>query len=391
MAPEETPQVSSHVAPDVTLPEIVAAALSATSSHSHRTQAFVPPTNGVRVHDRTYSAADIPSQSPNYRSVPVGHSPTRSRGTPMGSPQDTPSTRTGPPRSLSYQFTPTYTPSISQLAQFSTEPESSDIYEHTACEDPSHMDPHRFTSFRGALELQSTSSDRGTPDRKGKKRESSRTMDDSWNPIRWFHEHSAEEKGKEKEKPASITEEETKQKGSSPEEDLASHPQASSKEDSTLTALQRAHTHPAHNEPKRFAGSVGWSKLRTLLPSIIRHAPSAAASHSVLAPEVNITDELITGGLSTMMLGLWFERDDKAHRRIPILLHRLRIRISDSLHPTHSQKAVFRIECEYANGAIRWVVYRQLRDFISLHTHYAISNAFRINKDALPEFPRTSS
>lgn len=142
-------------------------------------------------------------------------------------------------------------------------------------------------------------------------------MDDS---FRWFHEHSAEEKGKEKEKPTSIVEEETKQKGSSSPEDPTLHPQASSKEDSTLTALQCAHMHPAHNEPKRFTGSVGWSKLHTLLPSITHHAP-AVPSHSVLTPEVNITVEIITSGLSTMMLGPWFKHYDKTHQRVPILLH----------------------------------------------------------------------
>jgi len=110
----------------------------------------------------------------------------------------------------------------------------------------------------------------------------------------------------------------------------------------------------------------------------------------ITSNEVNITDELITGGLSTLMLRLWFERDEKGHRRIPALFHRLRIRISDSLHPLQTHKAVFRIECEYANGAVRWVVYRQLRDLVSLHAHYTLSNAFRTRKDVLPEFPRTS-
>lgn len=92
-----------------------------------------------------------------------------------------------------------------------------------------------------------------------------------------------------------------------------------------------------------------------------------------------------------MMLKLWFERDEKGHRRVPILLHRLRIRVSDSLHSMQGHKAVFRIECEYANGAARWVIYRQLRDFFSLHTHYAVSNAYNRNVDELPEFPRTST
>ncbi|XP_006462684.1 hypothetical protein AGABI2DRAFT_186563 [Agaricus bisporus var. bisporus H97] len=105
---------------------------------------------------------------------------------------------------------------------------------------------------------------------------------------------------------------------------------------------------------------------------------------------VNITDEVITGGLSTLMLRLWFDRDEKGHRRVPIFLHRLRIRISDSYHPTEEKRTAFRIECEYANGAARWVIYRQLRDFVSLHTHYTVSNVYNRLGDELPEFPLTS-
>jgi phospholipase D1/2 len=59
----------------------------------------------------------------------------------------------------------------------------------------------------------------------------------------------------------------------------------------------------------------------------------------------------------------------------------------------HDQKSVFRIECEYANGAARWVVYRELRDFISLHAHYTVANVYKrsVQIDKLPEFPRTSA
>lgn len=111
---------------------------------------------------------------------------------------------------------------------------------------------------------------------------------------------------------------------------------------------------------------------------------------AIVPQTVNITDELLVGGLATLMLRLWFERDEKGRRRVPFLFHRLRIRISDSLHPMNGNKSVFRIECEYANGAGRWVVYRQLRDFISLHTHYTISNAYNRNVEVMPEFPTTS-
>ncbi|KAI0632459.1 phospholipase D [Trametes polyzona] len=134
-----------------------------------------------------------------------------------------------------------------------------------------------------------------------------------------------------------------------------------------------------------------WGRLRSLIPHIASQAKAQAPTPSaVVPPSVNITDELITGGLATLMLRMWFERDERGHRRVPALFHRLRIRVSDSLHPLHGNKAVFRIECEYANGAVRWVVYRQLREFLSLHGHYTLSNAYNRNIETLPEFPLTT-
>ncbi|TFK81830.1 phospholipase D [Polyporus arcularius HHB13444] len=134
-----------------------------------------------------------------------------------------------------------------------------------------------------------------------------------------------------------------------------------------------------------------WGRLKSLLPHIAGQAKTHPPALSAVTPSnVNITDELITGGLATLMLRLWFERDERGHRRVPALFHRLRIRVSDSLHPLHGNKAVFRIECEYANGAVRWVVYRQLREFLSLHGHYTISNAYNRNIENFPEFPLTT-
>ncbi|KAJ3856607.1 phospholipase D [Lentinula lateritia] len=157
-------------------------------------------------------------------------------------------------------------------------------------------------------------------------------------------------------------------------------------------SLRRVRTEELVPSPEtQKAGRVKWGRLRSLLPQVANQNPSSGPGPSaVTSSAVNITDELITGGLSTLMLRLWFEHDEKGHRRVPVLLHRLRLRVSDSLHPLQGHKSVFRIECEYANGAARWVIYRQLRDFISLHTHYAVSNAYNRNVDGLPEFPRTS-
>ncbi|TFK73598.1 phospholipase D [Pluteus cervinus] len=156
--------------------------------------------------------------------------------------------------------------------------------------------------------------------------------------------------------------------------------------------LRRAFSVPGRSDPKS-TGAARWSRLRSLIPAVVHATLSQLqppTPSAVAPPSVNITDELITGGLSTLMLRLWLERDEKGHRRIPILLHRLRIRISDSLHPMHDQKTVFRIECEYANGAARWVVYRTLRDFLSLHGHYAFSKVYNRNVEDLPDFPKTS-
>jgi phospholipase D1/2 len=134
---------------------------------------------------------------------------------------------------------------------------------------------------------------------------------------------------------------------------------------------------------------MGWNRLRFLLPNVVSSTPKEPPPSAVHGG-VNITDELTVGGLSALILRLWFERDERGRRRVPILLHRLRIRVSDSLHPLHLSHSVFRIECEYANGAMRWVIYRQLRDFVALHAHLAVSNAYNRNIEHLPEFPRTS-
>ncbi|EMD31658.1 hypothetical protein CERSUDRAFT_100122, partial [Gelatoporia subvermispora B] len=110
-------------------------------------------------------------------------------------------------------------------------------------------------------------------------------------------------------------------------------------------------------EPQpRASAAPKWDRLRSLLPHIAERAKqSQKDSSATVLQSVNTTDELISGGFSALILRLRFERGEKGHRRVLVLLHRLRIRVSGSLHPLHGHKAVFRIECEYANGAVRWV------------------------------------
>ncbi|KAJ6619535.1 hypothetical protein B0H10DRAFT_2026156 [Mycena sp. CBHHK59/15] len=257
---------------------------------------------------------------------------------------NTPSTRTGPPRSLSYGMS---LPSSPVSGPRIYRPETSH-YDDVLEDGTLPTSFSREDGFRTPLELPES-------DKKGKKRES-RILDESWNPMKWFHESPKEEKsgffGAE-------------DRNAEPSQDT----EAVVEEDESPRAGIRRSTAPK------------WGRLRSLIPHISN--PSGK-------PVTPGPSTLIAGGLSTLMLRMWFERDEKDHRRIPALFHRLRIRVTDSLNALGGQKSVFRIECEYANGAIRWVVYRQLRDFFSLHTHYAVSNAYNRNVDDLPEFPKTS-
>lgn len=290
----------------------------------------------------------------------------------------TPSMRTGPPRTVSYIYSGPSTPIASRR---NSKLNSSGLPGDIATTDGDGTEyPFSRTSsdFRGALEVGSSFSS----EKKGKKRES-RFLDDSWNPMRWFHESPKEEK--------SGFDFPRQQDGDDVAGPHSAYPRDDEKE-SKPKPLRRAYSDPHSQDKPKPVGKIKWNRLRSLIPNVVSNAHTALNATSAVTPNtVNITDELISGGLSTLMLRLWFERDEKGHRRIPVLLHRLRIRVSDSLHPLHGKQSVFRIECEYANGAARWVVYRQLRDFLSLHAHYSLSNAYNRNVDNLPEFPRTSN
>lgn len=324
---------------------------------------------------------------------------------------DTPAARTGPPRSLSFAHglpgSPTGSIRISRA-------------HHRALSDGITVEDDEFHSvdgmeFRGPLEVL-TPEDRQLGKGKKRERESGwRTRDDSWDPRTWFHESSKEgnppvlaENGDQTNTDENNPRRKTLQSQKSepfehtvlPLEPIIATSSEITTEHKKQSLMRRAFSLPHRlqddkDQKKGTGTSTGharWARLRALLPQIIHShgnilpGPSVITSHAV-----NITDELITGGLSTLMLKLWFERDEKDHRRVPILLHRLRIRVSDSLHPLHGHKSVFRIECEYANGAAKWVVYRQLIDFLSLHAHYKVSNVYNRNVDNMPEFPKTSA
>ena len=324
----------------------------------------------------------------------------------------TPAARTGPPRSLSFSYTPTIPSSFSSHSYINRN--TGDILEEPSrpralTESNIHDDPSTYdlipreTQFRGPFDTTTPEQKdryRDATDRRGKRREISR-----WDDFksRWLPDALA---GSPLEEQPSIDLGKDNDREDTQTNDLSSPRKASSVVDSGFdSGPAPPHTQSSvQDKGKGKEGerqdttqtqgskspSTAWSRLRFLLPSVISHTPKPTPSSAVTTGDVNITDELLVGGLSALMLRLWFERDERGRRRVPILLHRLRIRISDSLHPLGGAQSVFRIECEYANGAMRWVIYRQLRDFLSLHAHYAVSNAYNRNIEKLPEFPRTS-
>lgn len=355
----------------------------------------------------------------------------------------TPATRTGPPRSLSFAHGFPVSPSMASrtpaLSYFSNAPGGGDLSTEPSVFADLDAD-YSFTSnkedqeFRGALEY------RDQNERKGRKRQKEReTSDgDTWNIKRWFQESPKEEKPgfdfttsqsavtspnevEEEARPEAstsfftrrpprrrestansstptsptITGKGARRAQSMPRPSGSESPKEDKEKSLSLHRSTTEHNAPSDSPKTPSAANAKWSRLRALLPHLVQQHDGGGEAidpgpSAVTSPTVNITDELITGGLSTLMLRLWFERDQKGHRRVPVLLHRLRIRVSDSLHPMHRQGSVFRIECEYANGAARWVVYRELRDFLSLHAHYAVTNMYSQNVDKMPEFPKTS-
>jgi len=259
----------------------------------------------------------------------------------------TPSARTGLPRSLDY-ISPVAsrqnTANISPINEKEESPNSKGKGkardEGGTPNDPYQRRFHRMDSeFRGALEYEDPEQrekEREAMEKKerAKRREITWLDPEAWNPIKWLSGETA----------SPTSDHETR--------NLTHVRSESPTQFGPPNALARSLSHPAPRTPTSGA-APRWARLKSLLPQVTgsaQHGHPLPASQ-VVGKMVNITDELIAGGLSALMLRMWFERDERSARRIPVLLHRLRIRVSDSLHPLHGTKAVFRIEvCGFLSG-----------------------------------------
>lgn len=167
-----------------------------------------------------------------------------------------------------------------------------------------------------------------------------------------------------------------------------------------MISMQGAFDADKMYEEPRSTGHQKWAVLRQKL--LHRNTTSKDVENVASSPaQLPLTNELMAGQLPVMILKTWMDRDEVGHKAVPILLGSLRFRVGDSanLGGKNSKQAgreIFRIECEYGDGAVKWVVYRELRDFVSLHTHYKADNfGSRVSHPKssraieIPEFPKT--
>lgn len=116
------------------------------------------------------------------------------------------------------------------------------------------------------------------------------------------------------------------------------------------------------------AAQKRWSMLRhRILPSRTSFGGNPTGPTpgrvSALAPtviaSVPLTTELFAGQLPVMILKSWIDRDEDGRKAVPVLLGNLRFRVGDSVGLRQGKEAtgkeMFKVECEYGDGAVKWV------------------------------------
>ena len=115
--------------------------------------------------------------------------------------------------------------------------------------------------------------------------------------------------------------------------------------------------------------------------------------------------ELLAGAPAALVFASMFQRDEHDHRKIPVLLEQLKIRIPDSQikkENSGDRHLVFKVDLEYGNGPARmkWTIWRSLNDFVNLHAKYQAQAAVdRVRhprggenrkRAKMPRFPRSA-
>ncbi|TKA30639.1 hypothetical protein B0A50_02359 [Salinomyces thailandicus] len=114
--------------------------------------------------------------------------------------------------------------------------------------------------------------------------------------------------------------------------------------------------------------------------------------------------ELLAGAPAALVLSSMFQRDEQGHKKVPVLLEQLKLRIPHSEMRKDNRgdrHLVFSVELEYGNGPARmqWAIKRTLNDFANLHIKYKgqqTADKFKHlrgedkSKAKMPRFPRSA-
>ncbi|KAK3719337.1 Phospholipase D1 [Vermiconidia calcicola] len=115
--------------------------------------------------------------------------------------------------------------------------------------------------------------------------------------------------------------------------------------------------------------------------------------------------ELLAGAPAALVFASMFQRDEHNHRKIPVLLEQLKIRVLDShirKEKSGDRHLVFKVDLEYGNGPSRmkWTISRSLKDFVNLHAKYQaqaaadkvrhLTGGENKNRAKMPRFPRSA-
>lgn len=385
------------------------------------------------VHDAIHNDYGSENEKSNPRAKAIArrlavpqHSGTKRRSSGYGSAPGSPAGRTGPPSS-SFPISPSYSGGKGKgRTQTEESPGNSlppsrmnsqgDPINANAVasdnEDAEPADPYRknfvrsHSGFRSAWEYEDQDSSAAG---RNKRQRDSWLDPEAWNPIKWLgltevekEDDGAADSG---DKNGDKKQSEEKQTEESPriEEDQPTRTESPQNTPDESEATKAESTQPALTKasraPRQFSlssmkpgikSAPTWTRLKALLPQVVgapNEHTNATIEREKKKRDIDVVYELTYAGLAPLVLRMWFERDERDERRVPILMHQLKVRVGDSIHPLSSSKAVFRIECEYANGAARWVLYRQLRDFRKLNRHYRVANFYTMSDVKLPDFP----
>ena len=155
----------------------------------------------------------------------------------------------------------------------------------------------------------------------------------------------------------------------------------------------------ARQERATSMGQQRWRQLKAGL-KMLGARKKEDATRVETAKSAELMAELLAGAPAALMFASMFQRDERGHKRVPVLLEQLRVKVTDSERDDEDKHATFRIELEYGSSLARmkWVIKRDLQDFAKLHVRYKAEENVekyrhptrRSERSKLPKFPRSA-